>query len=66
MYEMTLNEIADHFGISRQAVNVTEQRALKKVRVLLERRGIDESAAHEILQLAMYRSASTLDRFSGL
>jgi transcriptional regulator with XRE-family HTH domain len=62
-YEMTLEEIAQQLGVTRQAVNVTERRALLKARALFERRGIDEAMALEILQLAACRSASTLARF---
>jgi predicted DNA-binding protein (UPF0251 family) len=63
-FEMTLQEVADQLGVSKQAVNITEQRALRKARALFEKRGVDEEMAIEILQLAACRSASTLARFS--
>lgn len=37
---MTLREIADHLGISHQAVAETLERALRKVRIVLENRGM--------------------------
>ena len=39
MKPMTLQEIADELGISRQMVYKIEQRALRKAKVLIEQHG---------------------------
>ena len=46
---MTLQEVAKELGISHQAVSETEQRAIRKIRIELLKRGI----TYEELELCL-------------
>ena len=46
-YNYTLAEVAEELGISGEGVRKIEQRALEKVRLALEARGINSTALDE-------------------
>ena len=48
-YAATLDEVAEVLGLSRERVRQIEGRALLKVRLALERRGIDADHVREYL-----------------
>ena len=48
-YAATLDEVAEVLGLSRERVRQIEGRALLKVRLALERRGIDADLVREYL-----------------